>query len=135
MRALTFVVLAVAAGGCSGNANASNALIASGAVVAVVASEAATKSSCLPRYNDAVCSGSTGNKRAEAAAAAGVAAGVMLAAAGEAMRRHPPTDSPHYATPTHPTATWQLGARSDVEQAEAEEQAEKETEAPKEGQY
>lgn len=93
-RFLTPLVVATTAlAGCASRYETGQALVASGTVVAVVASELATNGSqCALRAPCAGLYGST--SRHSDAAAAGVAAGVALAAAGSVLEESdPPTDA------------------------------------------
>lgn len=91
----TALVLAAATStGCASRYQAGQALVASGTVVAVIASELATDPSSRCQYAQpcAAYGGSTSQK--SGAAAAGVAAGVALAAVGSVLQE---SDTPPHA--------------------------------------
>lgn len=101
---------------CATRHDTGQALVATGAVVAVVSSQAAAgRVGCL----QAGCAAQT--SRHSAKAAAGVAAGVALAAAGAALASDPDVDSTTpkaRPTPASQSGTWRLVRESDPNDAE-----------------
>lgn len=91
---------------CASRHDTGEALVATGAVVALVSSQAATGNHLCVQNG---CSGQT--SRHAAAAAAGVAAGVALAAAGAALQEEPSVDStspPPRPEPEPQSENWRL---------------------------
>ncbi len=94
----------VLSSGCASQRDTGEALIASGAIVAVLASEAATGHAACIRDG---CAAQTSRHAAQAAA--GVAAGVALAAAGAALQSEDASDmGPKAAARAAPPSSWRL---------------------------
>lgn len=101
---------------CASRHDTGEALVATGAVVAVVSSQAAAgRVGCLQRG----CAAQTSRRSAQAAV--GVAAGVALAAAGAALASEPSVDSTSpkpRAVPTPESGGWRLVREPDANDAE-----------------
>jgi hypothetical protein len=91
-RAASLALIAILpATGCASRSDAGAALVAAGAVVAVAAAYAATeRPHCGTEYN---CQWSASTSKHGAAAAAGVATGVGLAAMGAAIAERDPAET------------------------------------------
>lgn len=83
---LPLLLVALTCAGCTAKQFGA-ALIVAGAVTAVAASQGATRGACSAAgvEQPQQCGGSTTDRRRQKAAAAGVAAGVGLAAVGQAL--------------------------------------------------
>jgi hypothetical protein len=111
-RVLPLVVL-LEGTGCASRHDAGEALIATGAVVAVTASNVAAGNVLCVQTG---CAAQT--SRRAAGAAAGVAAGVALAAVGAALASEPDVDSvsPKPAPPAPNGNPWRLVRKTDGEE-------------------
>jgi hypothetical protein len=108
----SLVVMAVAlfeSAGCASRHDTGEALIAGGTIVAVTTAAVATHTTCM----QSGCSGQTSRHAKEAAA--GVAAGVVLAAAGAALASEPAGDSalPKPARAAPKSGNWHLVRKAD----------------------
>jgi hypothetical protein len=103
--AFSLLALNLALVGCASERDAGAALVGAGAIVAIVASEAASDSIVCTRE---ACSAAT-SKHA-AAAAAGVGAGVAIAAAGAALQDddNASDHNVRVGSSSHATGSWRL---------------------------
>lgn len=134
VRGMASILLAsLALPACSTPQQTGRALVAAGAITAVVAAEAATGYCRYSQGFDQPCQSSTSRPAAQKAAAAGVAAGVAMAVAGHAIqeRARGRDNRPVQPPASSPRATWTLAPRKrSTPSPERSEKTEETTEQP-----